>query len=287
MGGFFRNILSVSNNNNVEEKNITSDTEAVDVIKLSNIHKSFGKFKLFDDFNFTIPDFKDRGQFISVLGASGCGKSVTLRLISGLDKPDSGKVELYGKPLGPKDSIPMVFQNYASLSWRTVLENVALPLELRGVGREEREAKAMDLIRLVGLEGKENNWGSRAALSGGQLQRVAIARSLIAQEEKVMLLLDEAMSGLDIITKNEMEQMLLEIYQKSQLDPTIISVCHDIQQSVYLSNRIYIMAANPGRIAHIIDIDLPEIRTPDVKQSSRFNDYVKEITSIMSNINNN
>lgn len=200
------------------------ECEAVDVINLTNICQSFktdnGEFKLFDNFNLDIKDFKDVGQFVSIMGASGCGKSQLLKIISGLNKPTSGSVKIYGKEQTDKDSIPMVFQQYSSYPWMTVLENVALPLKMRGVPKKEREEQARNMLKIVGLEGQENKWAQYPILSGGQLQRVSLARNLVFSSQ--ILLLDEATGALDIKSKRDMQDTLLDVFYNAKLDPTII-----------------------------------------------------------------
>ena len=180
------------------------ECEAVDVLNFENVCLSFptdkGEFKLFDNFNLDIKDFKHHGQFISFMGASGSGKSQILKLIAGLNKPNSGKVKLYGKERKDNDSIPMVFQQYSSYPWMTVLENVALPLRLHGIKESDKlqgetdeiavKRIAMNMIKIVGLDGHENKYAQYPTLSGGQLQRVSLARNLVYSSK--ILLLDEA-----------------------------------------------------------------------------------------------
>ncbi len=200
----------------------TSRYEAVDVINLKNLNQSFdtpkGKFTLFKDFSLDIKDFSGEGQFISILGKSGCGKSQLLKIISGLTQPDSGEVLVYGKPQTGK--IPMVFQQYSSFPWMSVLDNVKLPLILRGVSDKEATERAMEMIKIVGLEGNETKWGQYPVLSGGQLQRVSMARALVADNK--ILLLDEATGALDIVMKREIQNTILDIYYNAKFDPTIL-----------------------------------------------------------------
>jgi NitT/TauT family transport system ATP-binding protein len=259
--------------------------DEIDVINLQHISQIYkGKksdFVLFDDLNLDIKDFKYSGQFITILGQSGCGKSTILRYISGLQKPTSGKVLVYGRERTEKDTIPMVFQQYSSLPWKTVLDNVALPLLMRGGSKEESYAKASEMIKHVHLEGHEHKWAKYPLLSGGQLQRVAIARNLIASPE--ILLMDEPFGALDIATRTSMQQTLLDIFNRG-LDPTVIFVTHDINEAVLLSNRIYIMAANPGRIHTIVDIDLPQVRDVSLKKSKELTEYVNYINNLMSSL---
>ncbi len=263
------------------------ECEEVDVINLHHIDQIYktkkSEFVLFKDFNLDIKDFTNNGQFVAILGQSGCGKSTILRYISGLQKPTSGKVLIYGKEKTEKDTIPMVFQQYSSLPWKTVLDNIALPLEMRGVSKEERYARAHQMIKTVGLEGHENKWAKYPLLSGGQLQRVAIARNLIASPQ--ILLMDEPFGALDIATRANMQQTLLDIFNSATLDPTVVFVTHDINEAVLLSNRIYILTANPGKVHSIIDIDLPDKRDVSLKKSERLSEYVNYIDHIMNTIN--
>ena len=273
------------------------ECEDIDILNFENICLSFptdkGEFKLFDNFNFSIKDFKDRGQFISIMGASGSGKSQILKLIAGLNKPNSGKIKLYGKERKDSDSIPMVFQQYSSYPWMTVLENVALPLRLHVIndmldGETPELAikrKAMEMIRIVGLEGHENKFAQYPTLSGGQLQRVSLARNLVYSSK--ILLLDEATGALDIFAKREMQDALIGIYKNSKFDPTILNVTHDIQEACYLSNRIYILEPNPCRIYKVIDIRYnTSDRTQAIKETPEFAEYVRQVESAMEEIEN-
>lgn len=275
---------SIKQDNSAKKMDGLHECEDTNVIDLINITKKFktdkGEFTLFENLNFSIPDFKNEGQFISIMGQSGSGKSQLLKLASGLEKPTSGEIKILGKPQTHKDSIPMVFQQYSSFPWLTVIENIELPLKLKGVKTKERREKAIEMIKIVGLEGHENKWSSN--LSGGQQQRVAIARGLIASSR--ILFLDEATSALDIKMRSELEETMLNIFYNSTIDPTFISVTHDIRQAVYLSNRIYIMSANPCKVHSIIDIKFDEKRTQLTKNSTKFNQYVQQVTEIMNSL---
>lgn len=286
----FDDIVNKNNTvDNEESSNQTFEYEELDVINLVNLNQSFktdkGKFVLFDNFSLDIKDFKGQGQFISIMGQSGCGKSQLLKIISGLNKPDSGIVKIYGKEQGENDSIPMVFQQYSAFPWMTVLDNVALPLKLRGIPKEERYEKAMRMLKIVGLEGHEYKWAKYPILSGGQLQRVSLARNLVYSSQ--ILLLDEATGALDIKSRRAMQDTLLDVYYNSELDPTIISVTHDILEAVYYSNRVYILTANPCKVHSIIDIDFgTEKRDKSIRDTKKFKDYVSQIEKIMNEINN-
>jgi NitT/TauT family transport system ATP-binding protein len=256
----------------------------IPVIELIDVTKKFktgkGEFTLFENLNFTIPDFKNEGQFISILGQSGAGKSQLLKIFSGLEQPSSGNVKLFGKPQKTNDSIPMVFQQYSSFTWLNVIDNISLPLKLNGIHKKERYERAMEIIKIVGLQGHEYKWTSK--LSGGQQQRVAIARSLVYSSQ--IILLDEATSALDIKTKRELQDTMLNIFYNAKIDPTFISVTHNIDEAVYLSNRIYILQANPCKVHSIIDIDFGGKRNPEIRKSKKYVDYIQQIESIMDSL---
>jgi NitT/TauT family transport system ATP-binding protein len=261
------------------------ETEETDIINLDDIHLSFntakGTFTLFDHFSLAIKDFKDQDQFISIMGQSGCGKTTILNIVAGLVRPNSGNVRIYGKEIGINDSVPMVFQHYSSYPWLNVIDNVALPLKLKGTDKRERYDKSMELLKLVGLEGHEHKWVNK--LSGGQKQRVAIARAL--NTDSRILLLDEVTSGLDIKMKKELQDMLVKLcYDTPDTDRTFINVGHNIEENVYMSNRIYILTANPCAIHQVIDVDFGSERTPEIRKSKIFHDYVDEIDNIMNRI---
>jgi len=272
---------------NTEPQNIVSQN-LTDVFTLENINLSFdtsnGKFTLFDNFNLRIEDIPGEGQFVSILGASGSGKSQILKLLSGLNRPQSGSIKFYGKEIDSNHHIPMVFQQYSAFPWMTVLENVMLPLRLKKIPEQEAQERALAMLKLVGLEDQKDKWAQYPALSGGQLQRVSIARNLVDKSQ--VLLLDEATSALDIFSKREMQKALLDIYYNSELDPTIINVTHDISEAVYLSNRIIVLAANPCRIHAIKKIDFgTSRRTEKIRESAKFGEYVSEIEALMDEVN--
>lgn len=196
--------------------------------------------------------------------------STLLRFICGLQKPTSGEVLIKGKPRTDDCHIGMVFQQYSSFPWLSVLDNVALGLKYKGVPKKERHEKAMEMIKIVGLDGHENKYAKYPTLSGGQLQRVAIARSLVADPE--ILLMDEPFGALDLNTRLQMQDLLCEIWTK--LRSTIIFVTHDLPEAVYLGDDIYIMRACPGMIVEKIKVDLPLHRTRDIKRSASFMDIV-------------
>ena len=247
------------------------------------VDKNGNDIVVFNNFNLQIKDVKDGGQFVVIVGASGCGKSTILRYLSGLQQPTSGEIFINGNILTRKDRVGMVFQQYSSLPWATVLENVALPLQLKGVKKEEREERAMEMIKLVHLDGHEHKYAQYPILSGGQLQRVAIARSLMTNNE--MLILDEPFGVLDINTRLKMQDMLVEIWDKAPGDPTFILVTHDLSEVVYLADEIIVMKSNPGEVHETIDISLPMKRDSSIKRTPKFLEYVHYLEDAMIKIN--
>jgi NitT/TauT family transport system ATP-binding protein len=257
-----------------------------DVINLVNINQVYSELSppnvVFKDFNLDIKDKKDKGQFITLMGKSGCGKSTLLRYISGLQEPTSGEVYIYGKKRISKDRIPMVFQQYTSFEWKTVLQNVALPLILKGVPKMEANDKAMDMIKIVGLAGHENKWAKYPTLSGGQLQRVAIARNLVVNPQ--ILLMDEPFGALDTVTRKQIQLFLRSIFEHAKLDPTVIFVTHSESEAVFLSSDIYILDSGPATVRHHFKIDLPEIRDESVRYSTQFTEYVNKLGILMEDM---
>ena len=257
-----------------------------DIINLVNITQVYSDQTptnvVFKDFNLDIKDIKDRGQFITIMGKSGCGKSTLLRYISGLQEPTSGDVYIYGKKRTSKDRIPMVFQQYTSFEWKTVLQNVALPLILKGVSKNEANERAMEMIKIVGLAGHEDKWAKYPILSGGQLQRVAIARNLVVNPQ--ILLMDEPFGALDTITRKQIQLFLRSIFEHAKLDPTVVFVTHSESEAVFLSSDIFILGSGPATIKHHFEIDLPEIRDESVRYSAQFTEYVNKLGSLMEDL---
>jgi NitT/TauT family transport system ATP-binding protein len=249
------------------------NSELGDIIELKNIVQDYGDTNIIKGCNLLIEDKPGQGQFMVVLGQSGSGKSTLLRYISGLQEPTSGEVMISGKPRSHKDRVGMVFQKYSSFPWLTVLENVAIGLQLDGVGPAERNAIAMQMIEKVGLKGHEHKFAQYPTLSGGQLQRVAIARSLVTKPK--ILLMDEPFGALDTNTRNQMQDLLMDIWKEFKL--TIVFVTHDIPEAVYLGEEIVIMGRNPGNIRFRIPVDLPVNKTKDIKRSHKFTQIVHHI----------
>ena len=198
-------------------------------------------------------------EFVCLVGPSGCGKTTLLRILSGLLEPIQGRVFLDGQPIhAPHPRIRHVFQQANLMPWRTVLDNIALPLELSGVTRISRENAARQMISLVGLSGFDRAYPSE--LSGGMAQRVAIARALIDQPE--VLLLDEPFGALDALTRDQLGEELLRIWQESK--GAVLMVTHSIPEAILLADRVLVMSPRPGYISAEFRIDLPRPRTLDM-----------------------
>lgn len=250
------------------------------LIELKNISQSYdgGKSYVIKNFNLLIEDKPNQGQFVVILGMSGCGKSTLLRYIAGLQQPTSGEVLLEGRPRKESDHVGMVFQKYSSFPWLTVLENVALGLQYQGISKKEREDRAREMIKTVGLQGHENKYAQYPTLSGGQLQRVAIARSLLANPH--ILLMDEPFGALDINTRILMQDMLINIWKN--VHPTIVFITHDIAEAIYLGNDIYIMKPSPeANLVHHIQVTLPFNRDRHIKRDPHFIDLVRYCEDLM------
>lgn len=261
---------------------IFPDTDYPNIIELSGIGQSYdgGENWIIKDLDFLVEDKPDQGQFVVILGMSGSGKSTILRYIAGLQKPTEGTVLVNGKKVEEGDHVSMVFQQYSSLPWMTVLENVALSLRYKGLTRQEREEQAMDIIELVGLAGHEHKFAQYPNLSGGQLQRVAIARSLLANPK--ILLMDEPFGALDIRTRLQMQDLLTSIWRK--FHSTIIFVTHDIAEAVYLADDIYILKSSPSRFVRHIDVDLPIDRTKNTKRNPHYTELVHQVEDAMMEV---
>jgi NitT/TauT family transport system ATP-binding protein len=213
-------------------------------------------------------------EFVSLIGPSGCGKSTLLRIIGDLIEPSEGIVEVNGKPAHRArldHDYGIVFQEAVLYDWRTVSKNIALPLELLKWSREKRAARVRELLELVELEGFEDNrpW----QLSGGMQQRVAIARAL--SFDPALLLMDEPFGALDEMTRERLNLELLRIWDAS--GSTIVFVTHSIPEAVFLSTRVVVMSARPGRIAGIVEVDLPQPRTGRTREEPRFFELVTDV----------
>jgi ABC-type nitrate/sulfonate/bicarbonate transport system ATPase subunit len=211
-------------------------------------------------------------EFISIVGPSGCGKSTALRVVAGLIRPDSGSVLLDGQPIThPGADRGMVFQTYTLFPWLTVQGNVEYGLKIKGMPAAERERIAREYLARVGLQGFEHSYPKE--LSGGMMQRVALARAL-ANDPKV-LLMDEPFGALDAQTRAIMQEMLVTLWQ--QTPKTILFITHDIDEALFLSDRIYIMTARPGRIKQMLKVELPRPRTLEMTTTAAFIDQKRVV----------
>ncbi len=216
-----------------------------------------------DGFNVVV----EESEFVSIVGPSGCGKSTFLNVLLGLIPPNSGEMAIRGNPItGPGQDRAMVFQEFGLLPWRTVMSNIELGLELRGVKRDERRATCQGFIDMVGLTGFEYHYPHE--LSGGMKQRVGLARALVTDPD--VLLMDEPFAALDAQTRDIMQAELLRIWQEAK--KTVLFVTHQIEEAVYLSDRVIVMTKRPGRAKKIIDIPLARPRDYEMRVTQEFND---------------
>ena len=215
-----------------------------------------------------------KGEFISLLGPSGCGKTTLLRSIADLQEPTDGFVRVSGKT--PKEvrmeqKFGFVFQQPVLFDWRTVKKNVELPLEIMYYSKAERSKRADEMLEMVGLKDFRNHFPKQ--LSGGMQQRVNIARAFGIRPD--ILLMDEPFSALDEFTKEKLHEDLLRIWR--QTNKTVVFVTHNIQEAVFLSDRICVLSPHPGRLSAVVDVDLPRPRTLDMKETQHFNELVSKV----------
>ena len=237
-------------------------------LQIRNLGKAFGELQALQAIDLTVA----RGEFISVVGPSGCGKTTFLRIVAGLEPATSGEVLLDGRALrGPGGDRGFVFQNDSLLPWRTVFANAIIGREIAGrVGQAERQ-RTMQLLKLVGLEGFEHYHPRQ--LSGGMRQRVNLARALAIDPE--ILLMDEPFSSLDAQTREIMQTELMRIWEEGR--KTVLFVTHQIDEAVFLSDRVLVFARRPGRLRENVAIDLPRPRALALKRTPEFVRYVDHI----------
>ncbi len=245
------------------------------VVSFANVNKVFnagsaGETVALKDINFSVAG----SEFVSIIGPSGCGKSTLLRLVGDLIAPTSGEVRINGKPAHQArldHDYGMVFQAPVLFDWRTIQKNVELPLEMYGVDRADRAARARELLKLVELSGFENHrpW----QLSGGMQQRAAIARALATRPQ--LLLMDEPFGALDEMTRERMNMELHDIWRLT--DTTVLFVTHSIAEAVFLSTHVIVMSARPGRIMKIVDVNLPVPRGEHTRQNTAYFEAEREV----------
>lgn len=241
-------------------------------IKINNVSKIYknnndkkSEFKSLDNVNLTI----EKGEFICLLGPSGCGKSTLLNLIAGFDKPSTGEIFIGGNGVKePSPNYVTIFQNYGLLPWRSVKKNVELGLEAKKISKEERSKIADEYIELVGLSKFSKHHPSQ--LSGGMQQRVAIARALAVDPE--IIFMDEPFGALDAMTRMNMQDEISNIWSKKK--KTIIFVTHDIEEAVFLSDRIVIMTPGPGKVKSIINVPMGRKRDRTSEEFLKIRDKV-------------
>ncbi len=255
-------------------------------ISLHNVSRSFVSasgetVQAVHDINFDVEDLysddgKDIGEFRVLLGPSGCGKSTILRMIAGLERPDTGEVLVNGKAVtGPGCDRGMVFQKYTSFPWLTVQQNVGYGLKVNGVPPAEREPVVAKLIQDVGLAGFEKAYPD--TLSGGMQQRVAIARTLALRPQ--VILMDEPFGALDAQTRGDMQELLLRIWGETA--STVLFVTHDVDEAIYLADRIYVLCARPGTIIEDVPVPLGRPRDPSMKQTSEFHELQQHVLACL------
>ncbi len=254
-------------------------TTSASTLRVTGVGKDFatkkGTFTALDKVDISIPV----GGFTTLLGPSGCGKSTLLRIIADIIKPTRGSVDLFGMtPAQARTdgAFGFVFQDPVLLPWRSARENVELPLQVTGVGRSERKQRAGDMLHLVGLDGFEDS--APAKLSGGMARRVAIARALVLSPR--ILFLDEPFNGLDELRRRQMNEEMQRIWLET--GTTAILVTHNVSEAVFLSDRIIVMARNPGRVIAEQVIDLPRPRTQELTRSPEFLEYEESLTDLLS-----
>ncbi len=255
-------------------------------VSLKNVARSFispsgERIQAIHDINFEIedefsPEGRDIGEFRVLLGPSGCGKSTILRLIAGLDHPDSGEILVNGAPVnGPGRDRGMVFQKYTSFPWLTVAQNVEYGLKINGFPEAERRQTVARLIEAVGLAGFEKSFPE--TLSGGMQQRVAIARTLALRPS--VILMDEPFGALDAQTREDMQELLLRIWGESA--STVLFVTHDVDEAIYLADHIYILCARPGTIMEDVPVPFGRPRDRSIKQTEPFHQLQQHVLACL------
>lgn len=234
-------------------------------LKMENVNKYFGDLQVLADLNLTI----GRGEFAAIVGPSGCGKSTALRMFAGLESASDGTVSANGQTIaGPDPQRVMIFQEHALYPWLTVGDNVSFGLELANMPKEERRSRMFEVLAKVNLSGFEDYYPHQ--LSGGMKQRASIARALVMNPE--VLLLDEPYGALDAITRLTMQNELIKLWQGS--DKTMLLITHDIDEAIYLADRVFVMSSRPGRIVKELPVELDRPRN---RNGSRFVELRQQI----------
>jgi NitT/TauT family transport system ATP-binding protein len=242
-------------------------------VLLQAVGKTFsGGAPILDGIDLTV----ERGEFVSIIGPSGCGKSTLLKMVAGLTTCTAGDITINDMtPAQAREVTSFVFQDPTLLPWRTVEKNVALALELEDRPREERGATTTRLLELVGLAHAGKRYPRE--LSGGMKMRVSIARALATRPR--LLLMDEPFAALDEMTRDRMNEELLRLREEQSW--TVLFVTHSVAEAVFLSTRVVVLAPNPGRVAHVVDVNLPYPRTPETRDSESFDDLVNKTSRLL------
>ncbi len=247
-------------------------------ISISGVDKSYGAespIAALKDINLDIAP----GEFISIVGPSGCGKSTLLKCIAGLQPISAGSIKIRNQPVNaPPENMAIVFQRDVLFDWRTVLDNVLMLVEFKGLRRKDYQERARKLLREYGLDGYANRFPWE--LSGGMRQRVAICRALIVDPD--LLLMDEPFGALDAMTRDDLNAELERLWNETR--KTVVFITHGIDEAVYLGDRVVVMARNPGRIAEIVDIDIPRPRPLSIRQTEDFGKYVQHIRHLFASM---
>ena len=221
----------------------------------------------------------ERGEFVTFLGPSGCGKSTLLKLVSGLSPASAGTVEVNGiAPKNAREMMSFIFQDATLLPWRTVEENVGLELELEHAAREVRHERVAKMLEVVGLGDVANRYPRQ--LSGGMKMRASIARALVTRPR--ILLMDEPFAALDEMTRDRLNEELLRLYSEQKW--TVLFVTHSVTEAVFLSTRIVILAAHPGRVAHEMEVELPWPRTAETRETQGFDAQVAQASRLLRGV---
>ncbi len=255
---------------------VTHESGAVPEIELRSVSKRFRDAAVaLENISLTV----ERGEFVTFLGPSGCGKSTLLKLVAGLSPASEGEVKVNGMtPANAREMMSFIFQDATLLPWRTVEQNVGLGLELEYAARAVRRERVAEMLELVGLGRVAKRFPRQ--LSGGMKMRVSIARALVSQPR--ILLMDEPFAALDEMTRDRLNEELLRLYAEQKW--TVLFVTHSVAEAVFLSTRVVILAAHPGRVAHEIEVDLPWPRSAETRETERFEEAVTQASRLLRGV---
>jgi NitT/TauT family transport system ATP-binding protein len=255
---------------------VSAHTGSIPEIALTGVTKAFRNAAVaVQDVSLTV----ERGEFVTFLGPSGCGKSTLLKLVSGLSPVSAGKVSVNGMtPENARQLVSFIFQDATLLPWRTVEQNVGLGMDLEHAARSARRDRVAQMLQLVGLSHVATRYPRQ--LSGGMKMRASIARALVSRPR--ILLMDEPFAALDEMTRDRLNEELLRLYAEHKW--TVLFVTHSVAEAIFLSTRVVILAAHPGRVAHEIAIDLPWPRTAQTRESKAFEEQVTQASRLLRGV---